>query len=110
MYQYDEGEGVDEVGEILHPATEQERNDLDDYAHSELLWLTPTTLRLMILPGEEDDNKATEEYRQVLTLMQTQAFTTPLTPNDQRIVLEAFNSSSSSKPQPSPQQKEQYPP
>ncbi|KAG7361538.1 DUF2363 domain containing protein [Nitzschia inconspicua] len=104
MYQYDEGEGGDLGGEIQQPATEQERNDLNDYTHAELLWMTPTTLRLMVLPGEEDDNKATEEYRQVLSLLQAQAFSSPLTPNDQRIVLELLSTSSLStaKPQPSP--------
>jgi CCR4-NOT transcription complex subunit 11 len=100
LYQYDEGDegigvagndGVD--GEIQQPATEQERADLNDYTHAEFVWLTPTTLRLMIIPGEEDDNQATEEYRHVLTLFQTQAFYTPLTPNDQRILLEVLNSS-----------------
>jgi CCR4-NOT transcription complex subunit 11 len=100
IYQYDDE--IDGVGDVQLPPTEQERSDLNDYTHAEFVWLTPTTLRLMLLPGEEDDNKATEEYRQVVNLLQNQAFNTPLTPNDQRIVLEVLNSSTSYKPQPSP--------
>ena len=91
LYQYDE----EEEESKFEPPNDKEKADLFDYVHAELLWLTPTTLRLMLLPGEEDDHKATEEYRQVLQILQTQAFETSLTPNDQRTVLEALNASSS---------------
>lgn len=104
MYEYDDGN----VDDIQQPPTEQDRIDLNDYTSSEYLWLTPTTLRLMILPGEEDDNKTSEEFRHVAALMQTQAFYTPLKPIDQRRVLELLSSSSMSqphKPQPLPPQK-----
>jgi hypothetical protein len=90
LYEYDEEEGGLEEPQ---PPNDKEKADLFDYVHAELMWLTPTTLRLMMLPGEEDDHKTTEEYRQVLKLLQTQAFDTPLTPNDQRAVLEALNAS-----------------
>ncbi len=72
---------------------EKGKNGLFDYVQAELLWLTPTTLRLMLLPGEEDDSKSTEEYRLVLKLLQVQAFNAPLTPSDQRAVLELFRAS-----------------
>jgi hypothetical protein len=91
LYQYNE----EEEESKFEPHNDKEKADLFDYVHAELMWLTPTTLRLMLLPGEEDDHKATEEYRQVLQILQTQAFDTPLTPNNQRTVLEALNASSS---------------
>jgi hypothetical protein len=84
LYGYEEDE---------EPLNEEEKTDLLEYVHSELLWLTPTNLRLMMLPGNEDDQKATEEYRNVLKLLQKQAFDSPLSPNDQRIVLETLNAS-----------------
>eukprot|EP00531_Pseudo-nitzschia_arenysensis_P018146 CAMPEP_0116123582 /NCGR_PEP_ID=MMETSP0329-20121206/4824_1 /TAXON_ID=697910 /ORGANISM="Pseudo-nitzschia arenysensis, Strain B593" /LENGTH=570 /DNA_ID=CAMNT_0003617505 /DNA_START=244 /DNA_END=1956 /DNA_ORIENTATION=- len=72
---------------------EKGKNGLFDYVQAELLWLTPTTLRLMLLPGDEGDSKSTEEYRLVLKLLQVQAFNAPLTPSDQRAVLELFRAS-----------------
>lgn len=72
---------------------EKGKNGLFDYVQAELLWLTPTTLRLMLLPGKEGDNKSTEEYRLVLKLLQNLAFDTPLTPSDQRTVLELLKAS-----------------
>jgi hypothetical protein len=80
------------------------QNGLFDYVQAELLWLTPTTLRLMLLPGEEGDNKSTVEYRLVLKLLQSQAFDTPLTPSDQRTVLELLRAS---KKIPKKEQKQQ---
>ena len=71
---------------------EQEHEDgkcaLFDYVQAELLWLTPTNLRLMLLPTEDGDNKSTEEYRRVLKLLQNQAFSKPLSLADQRMVLD----------------------
>lgn len=75
------------------PLAEDEKTDLLEYLHSELLWLTPTNLRLMLLPGEEEDQKESEEYRQILGLLQQQAFSTPLSPNDQRTLLDALGAS-----------------
>lgn len=72
---------------------EKGKNGLFDYVQAELLWLTPTTLRLMLLPGEEVENKSTEKYRLVLKLLQNQAFDTPLTPSEQRTVLELLKAS-----------------
>lgn len=80
------------------------KNGLFDYVQAELLWLTPTTLRLMLLPGEEGDNKSTTEYRLVLKLLQSQAFDAPLTPSDQRTVLELLRAS---KQIPKKEQKQQ---
>lgn len=80
----------------MEPPTQKEKEDLLEYTHSELLWLTPTTLRLMLLPGDEDDQKVTQAFRHILKVLQTQAFDGPLTPNDQRAVLEALNASKQS--------------
>lgn len=90
---YGYGDPENEEENDLLPLNETERADLLEYVHSELVWLTPTTLRLMLLPTEEDDEGSTEEYRQVLKLLQSQAFDGPLTPNDQRTVLESLNAS-----------------
>lgn len=78
------------------PLNEQEHVDMLEYVHSELLWLTPTNLRLMMIPSDEDGQKETEEYRHVLGLLQKQAFDSPLAPHDQRTVLDTLNSSKSS--------------
>lgn len=83
---------------------EKGKNGLFDYVQAELLWLTPTTLRLMLLPGDEGYNKSTEEYRLVLKLLQNQAFDTPLTPSDQRTVLDLLKAS---KQMPKKEQKQQ---
>ena len=61
-----------------------------EYLQSELIWLTPTNLRLMLLPQGDDDTSADDLYQQVLTLLSTQAFESPLSPDAQRIVLEAI--------------------
>lgn len=75
------------------PLNEEEKTDLLEYVHADLLWLTPTNLRIMLLPGDEEDQKETEEYRQILGLLQKLAFSSPLSPNDQRSLLEALGAS-----------------
>jgi hypothetical protein len=84
------------------PLNEEEKTDLLEYFHSELLWLAPTNLRLMLLPGEEEDHKESEEYRQILGLLQKQAFSWPLSPNDQRTLLDALGASKSTNSSNSP--------
>lgn len=84
IYGYDEQE---------QPLNEEEKNDLLEYIHADLLWLTPTTLRLMLLPDEGEDAKETEEYRHILCLLQEKAFSSPLSPNDQRTLLDALGTS-----------------
>jgi hypothetical protein len=98
MYGYGDPEMEDEENDLL-PLNEQERADLLEYVHSELVWLTPTTLRLMLLStsNEDDSDGSTEEYRQVLKLLQSQAFDGPLKPTDQRTVLESLNASTQQK-------------
>lgn len=86
LYGYEEDE---------EPLDDQEKTDLLEYLHSELLWLTPTNLRLMMLPSDEHAHKDSEEYRHVLSLLQQQAFDSPLSPNDQRTVMDALNASKS---------------
>ena len=72
---------------------EQEQADMLEYLHAELFWLTHTTLSIMEIPEDEEDKKALEQYRNVLSLLQNQAFTSPLAPNDQSLVLEMLSSS-----------------
>ena len=96
--------GYDDDDDYVEQKDEKGKNGLFDYVQAELLWLAPTTLRLMLLPSEEEDNKSTEEYRLVLKLLQSQAFDTPLTPGDQRTVLELLNAS---KQEPKQEQQQQ---
>lgn len=74
------------------------KNGHFDLIQSELLWLAPTTLRLMLLKGEKEDKESTEE-RRVLKLFQAQAFDSSLTPSDQRTVLELLNVSNKEQTQ-----------
>lgn len=84
VYTYEEDE---------QPLNEEEKSDLLEYVHADLLWLTPTNLRLMLLPDEEEDQKETE-YRQILGLLEKLAFSSPLSPKDQRSLLEALGAKS----------------
>jgi hypothetical protein len=99
--------GYDDDDDYVEQKDEKGKNGLFDYVQAELLWLAPTTLRLMLLPSEEEDNKSTEEYRLVLKLLQSQAFDTPLTPGDQRTVLELLNASKQEQKRGQQQQQQQ---
>lgn len=74
------------------PLNEQEKSELLEYIHSELLWVTPTNLRLILLPTDDDDQHS-EGYKQVLSLLQKKSFQAPLTPSEQRQVLETLSRS-----------------
>lgn len=50
---------------------EREDADLLEFLHSELIWLTPTNLRLQLLPQEDD-------FRHVMELLRDVAFKAPL--------------------------------
>eukprot|EP00529_Nitzschia_sp_RCC80_P016592 CAMPEP_0113463998 /NCGR_PEP_ID=MMETSP0014_2-20120614/12962_1 /TAXON_ID=2857 /ORGANISM="Nitzschia sp." /LENGTH=674 /DNA_ID=CAMNT_0000356041 /DNA_START=190 /DNA_END=2214 /DNA_ORIENTATION=+ /assembly_acc=CAM_ASM_000159 len=89
LYGYDDEEGIHQ----MEPPTEKEKADLLEYAQGELVWLTPSTLRIMLLPGDEDDRKAKQAYRTVVTILKSQAFDAPLTPSAQRTVLELLSAS-----------------
>mmetsp|Transcript_1064 Transcript_1064/g.1346 ORF Transcript_1064/g.1346 Transcript_1064/m.1346 type:complete len:573 (-) Transcript_1064:202-1920(-) len=67
------------------PMTEVEEAELLEYLQSELIWLTPTNLRLLLLP-EDDDGR----HRQVVEIMRERAFTEPLTPEAQELVLDVL--------------------
>lgn len=69
------------------PLTELEELELLEYLHSELIWLTPTNLRLALLEGDDEE----ANYKKVLELLKDQAFVQPLTPADQSHVLEALS-------------------
>ncbi|CAJ1900016.1 unnamed protein product [Cylindrotheca closterium] len=73
------------------PLDGPQKDGLEEYAQSELLWLTPNNLRFMMLPGQEDLKKDSEEYLLMLKLLQNTGFSAPFTPQDQRILLEALN-------------------
>eukprot|EP00980_Cylindrotheca_fusiformis_P021438 scaffold8301_cov184-Cylindrotheca_fusiformis.AAC.6 len=73
------------------PLDGSQKEGLAEYAQSELRWLTPSNLRFMMLPSEDDVKKQTEEYRHVLELLQNQAFYSPLSPQDQRLLLETLH-------------------
>ena len=72
--------------------TADEEQQVAEYLHGQLNWLTPTNLRLMLLPDdEEEDLEATELFRQALELFQNKAFVKPLAPNEQRSVLQILS-------------------
>jgi hypothetical protein len=71
---------------------EEENSEWLEFLYSELVWLTPTNLRLMLLPEDANDNLFSEVYREVLNLLTSGAFEAPLSPDDQRKVLEALGS------------------
>jgi hypothetical protein len=71
-------------------SSDEEESELLEYLHSELVWLTPTNLRLMLLPEDADDNLSSEVYREVLNILSSEAFEAPLSPDAQRKVLEAL--------------------
>ena len=78
--------------------TNKEKQQVSEYLHTELVWLTPTNLRLMLLPDDEkDDLKATERTREVIQLLKTKAFVKALAPNEQRTVLQMLNEDNSSQ-------------
>ena len=60
-----------------------EEADLLEFLHSELIWLTPTNLRLVLLPQEDD-------YRHVMELLRDVAFKAPLSTLEEGQALEAL--------------------
>ena len=79
--------GYDE--DDFQTCNEQEEAELLDYLHAELIWCIPVCNRLLLLPDDEkDDQLANENYQQVRQLLQQQAFTKPLAPNEKRQVME----------------------
>jgi hypothetical protein len=73
------------------PLDDSQKEGLAEFAQSELLWLTPSNLRFMMLPMEGAVPQKSEEYKHVLGLLQKQAFSSPLSSFDQRTVLETLN-------------------
>lgn len=82
------------------PLTEEEKTEIVEQLHAELIWLTPNNLRLMLIPEDDDkeDQQAREEqFRKVLHILKTQAFVKTLTPNDQRTVMEMLNNENNNR-------------
>jgi CCR4-NOT transcription complex subunit 11 len=78
------------------PLTEKEEQEVTEYMHAELIWLTPTNLRLLLLPDDEQaDREALEQYQRVLDLLRNSAFSKPLAPMDQHVVMQQLSSRSS---------------
>jgi len=73
------------------PLEGSQKDGLEEYAQSELLWLTPSNLRFMMLPGQEDLKKESEEFLRMLELLKNSGFSAPFTPQDQRMLLDALN-------------------
>lgn len=74
------------------PLTEREEAGVLENMHAELIWLTPTNLRLLLMPDDESaDREANERYNQVISLFQNQAFVKPLAPNEQHQVMQILN-------------------
>jgi hypothetical protein len=72
-------------------SSDGEEAELLEYLHAELYWLTPTNLRLMLLPDDEsEDKEMNERYKQALVLLQSQALNKPLAPNEQHTVLQVL--------------------
>ena len=69
-------------------ATEDETAALLEYLHAELIWLTPSCHRLLLLPEDEQDKAASEQFHKVLSLLQEQAFERPMAPNERREIVE----------------------
>ena len=80
----------------------QEENKVDpewmEYLQSELIWLTPTNLRLMLLPDDNDDDVPNDMYSEVLQLLSSEAFEKPLSPDAQRMVLNALKEDDTDDP------------
>ena len=60
-----------------------EEAELLEFIHAELIWLTPTNLRLQLLPQEDN-------YRHVVVLIREVAFSAPLSTQEEEQVLEAL--------------------
>jgi hypothetical protein len=82
-----------------------------DHLYAEMIWCTPTCNRLLLLPmDDENDDDAlnnsksrisknnnlvsNEQYQQILSILQNQAFVKPLLPNERRMVIDYLSSSS----------------
>lgn len=76
----------------------QDNTETLEQLHAELIWLTPTNLRLMLLPADDGEDAGREiRYQEVLNLMQNKAFLKPLAPNEQRLLMETLNEDGSVK-------------
>jgi CCR4-NOT transcription complex subunit 11 len=88
--------GYDEDEDAL---SNEEENELLQYLHSELIWLTPCNLRLLLIPDDEnndDEEILNIKYKQVVEILQSQAFIKPLAPNSNRLVIEMLSNGHSS--------------
>lgn len=73
------------------PLTAEEEAEVLQYLHAELIWLTPSNLRLVLLPEDEQDDKEAERFCTFRDILRTQAFSKPLAHKDQRMAMELLN-------------------
>jgi hypothetical protein len=78
--------------------TAREEAEIIEYMHAEMHWLTPTNLRLMLMPDDaSEDKEANERYNLVLDMLKTQAFVSPLAPSEQHMVVQILTGKKLSK-------------
>jgi CCR4-NOT transcription complex subunit 11 len=77
-----------------------------EYMHTDMLWCTPISCRLMLIPTDNDENHDSDNinqelYQEILTILQNHAFGKPLLPNERRIVIDYLSSKNGSNIAPS---------
>ncbi|GAX09381.1 hypothetical protein FisN_6Lh245 [Fistulifera solaris] len=73
----------------------------EEKLHAELIWITPSNLRLMLLPLDDTHDAGRESrFQQVLDLMLNKAFLKPLAPNEQRLIMEVLHEDGTTKKDP----------
>jgi CCR4-NOT transcription complex subunit 11 len=92
--------GQSDASDLDDAAESKRKQELLDYLHSELIWLTPSTLRFMLMPDDDEVEDPVEDkrYLQGLDLLRNQAFVKPLAPADQRLVLQQLSGSTMQQP------------
>jgi hypothetical protein len=109
----DDQDHLDVTERLLQPVdgTTETAPEILEYLHAEMIWCTPICNRLMLLPmndtnlqhndnDNDDDNDNTlddEVYQEVLTILQSHAFTKPLLPNERRFIIDFFSKSHDTK-------------
>lgn len=85
------GYDVDESDQVM--TTDAEQAAMLEHLHAELIWLTPSCHRFLLLPDDEQDKAASEQFHKVVGLMKDEAFHRPLAPNERRQIVEILTTS-----------------